>query len=119
MKKLIVIDAGNSDIVVALILNFKITKIYRCKTKVFKNIKDIKSLKYKLFSFLNKRTDKNFNVSSIISSVSSFNSIEFNILNSAGIIRTFTPTAPDFKSARLVAALIPDTAMSPHFFKYP
>ena len=25
MKKLIVIDAGNSDIVVALILNFKIT----------------------------------------------------------------------------------------------
>ena len=69
MKKLIVIDAGNSDIVVALILNFKITKIYRCKTKVFKNIKDIKSLKYKLFSFLNKRTDKNFNVPSIISSV--------------------------------------------------
>ena len=69
MKKLIVIDAGNSDIVVALILNFKITKIYRCKTKAFKNIKDIKSLKYKLFSFLNKRTDKNFNVPSIISSV--------------------------------------------------
>ena len=55
MKKLIVIDAGNSDIVVALILNFKITKICRCKTKVFKNVKDTKSLKYKLFSFLNKR----------------------------------------------------------------
>ena len=129
MKKLIVIDAGNSDIVVALILNFKITKICRCKTKVFKNVKDTKSLKYKLFSFLNKRTDKNFNVPSIISSVvpeinNKLSKICLSFFNKKPIFVSSDKISLNIKikikkQKELGSDRIANTVAVKHYYKYP
>ena len=69
MKEFIVIDVGNTDLVIALILNFKIYKVFRYKTKKFKENKNVKNLSNLLFAFLKKRINKRTKIHSIISSV--------------------------------------------------
>ena len=69
MKEFIVIDVGNTDLVIALILNFKIYKVFRYKTKKFKENKNIKNLSNLLFAFLKKKINKRTKIHSIISSV--------------------------------------------------
>ena len=69
MKEFIVIDVGNTDLVIALILNFKIYKVFRYKTKKFKENENIKNLSNLLFAFLKKRINKRTKIHSIISSV--------------------------------------------------
>jgi len=69
MKKFIAIDVGNTDIVVALIVNYKINKVFRFKTIKFKENKNLKNFFGSPFTFLYKKIKKTERIYSIISSV--------------------------------------------------